>query len=122
MNSIDIEEISTSIINNQVICNKYCLNFYIDENDRAKLWDGCIWIYSNEKKKTDNFENKINIQIIGREVTKFKKNNKYPMEVKYLKGYQKEIKGTLLFVVDLYILIILRYIIVIYYLLIYLKY
>lgn len=100
MNSTDIEETATNIIKNQVLRNKDCLKAYIDENDRTPLWDGGIWVYNSEEKKTDNFENKIDVQIKGRQVTNFKNNNTYQMEVKYLKGYQKEIKGTLLLVVD----------------------
>ena len=100
MNSTDIEEIATGIIKNQVLRNKDCLKSYINENDKTPLWDGGIWIYNNEEKKIDNFENKIDVQIKGRHVTKFKKNNTFSMEIDYLKGYQKDIKGTLLFVVD----------------------
>lgn len=100
MNSTDTEETATNIIKTQVLRNKDCLKAYIDENDRTPLWDGGIWVYNNEDKKTDSFENRIDVQIKGRKVTEYKKNNTYQMEVKYLKGYQKEIKGTLLFVVD----------------------
>lgn len=100
MNSTDIEETATNIIRSQVLHNKSCMKAHIDENDRTPLWDGGIWIYDSEEKKIDNFENKIDIQIKGRNVKELKKNNPYQIEIKYLKGYQKEIKGTLLFVVD----------------------
>ena len=56
MNSTDIEETATNIIKNQVLRNKDCLKAYIDENDRTPLWDGGIWVYNSEEKKTDNFE------------------------------------------------------------------
>lgn len=100
MNSTDIEETATNIIKNQVLRNKECLKAYIDENDRTPFWDGSIWIYNNQRKTTDDFENRIDIQIKGRNVQELKQNLTYQIEVKYLKGYQKEIKGTLFFVVD----------------------
>lgn len=100
MNSTDIEETATNIIKNQVLRNKECLKAYIDENDRTPFWDGSIWIYNNQRKTTDDFENRIDIQIKGRNVQELKQNLTYQIEVRYLKGYQKEIKGTLFFVVD----------------------
>lgn len=100
MNSTDIEETATNIIKNQVLRNKECLKAYIDENDRTPFWDGSIWIYNNQRKTTDDFENRIDIQIKGRKVDDFKDNNTYSFKVETLRGYQKEIKGTLLLVVD----------------------
>ena len=73
---------------------------YINSNDKTPLWDGNIYVYNKNPKTNGTFEGKIDVQIKGRQVNDFKENNIYSFKVETLRGYQKEIKGTLLLVVD----------------------
>ena len=100
LNSFDIEKIATRKIEDLVLKNRDFLSPYINSNDRTPLWDGSIYIYSSNQKTNGTFEGKIDVQIKGRQVENFKENNIYQFKVEALKGYQKEIKGTLLLVVD----------------------
>lgn len=100
LDSFDIEKIATHKIEELVLKNRDFLSPYINSNDRTPLWDGSIYIYSSNQKTNGTFEGKIDVQIKGRQVENFKENNIYQFKVEALKGYQKEIKGTLLLVVD----------------------
>ena len=100
MATSDTEEIATGIIKNQVLRNKHCLRAFVNENDKTPLWDGVIYVYNDEKKKNENYEGKIDVQIKGRKVSEYTENNTFSIDVSILQGYQKEVKGTLLFVVD----------------------
>ena len=96
----DIEKIATNKVEELILKNSEFLSPYINSNDRTPLWDGSIYIYNNNPKTNGTFEGKIDVQIKGRQVDSFKDNNTYQFNVETLRGYQKEIKGTLLLVVD----------------------
>jgi len=100
MNSTDIEKVATNKIEELVLKNSEFLSPYINSNDRTPLWDGNIYIYNKNPKTNDTFEGKIDVQIKVRQVDVFKDNNTYSFKIDTLRGYQKEIKGTLLLVVD----------------------
>ncbi|MBQ4583410.1 MAG: hypothetical protein IJA94_00740 [Bacilli bacterium] len=100
MNSTDIEKVATNKIEELVLKNSEILSPYINSNDRTPMWDGNIYIYNKNPKTNGTFEGKIDVQIKGRQVDVFKDNNTYSFKVETLRGYQKEIKGTLLLVVD----------------------
>lgn len=74
---------------------------YITENDKTPLWDGEIQIYNSTSKGKSTFEGRISVQVKGTAVSKITNgNSKYRMDIVDLKGYQKDKKGTLLFVVE----------------------
>ena len=100
MNSSDVESIAVHILEENVFKYHECLETHIVKGEKTPFWDGSIWLYSDKSKTTNSFVNRIDIQLKGRHVKRFKSNNSFTMDIKYLKGYQKEIKGTLLFVVD----------------------
>lgn len=100
MDSTDIEKIATNKIEELVLKNSKFLSPYINSNDKTPLWDGNIYVYNKNPKTNGTFEGKIDVQIKGRQVNDFKENNTYSFKVETLRGYQKEIKGTLLLVVD----------------------
>ncbi len=100
MDSIDTEKIATNKIEELVLKNSEFLSPYINSNDKTPLWDGNIYVYNKNPKTNGTFEGKIDVQIKGRLVNDFKDNNTYSFKVETLRGYQKEIKGTLLLVVD----------------------
>lgn len=100
MDSTDIEKIATNKIEELVLKNSEFLSPYINSNDKTPLWDGNIYVYNKNPKTNGTFEGKIDVQIKGRLVNDFKDNNTYSFKVETLRGYQKEIKGTLLLVVD----------------------
>lgn len=101
LNKDDIEKLAVSKINDQVLQNSDCLTCYLNTNDKTPFWDGSIWVYDNKKKSSEYFQNKIDIQVKGRLVTKFIKNESYEISVNQLMAYRNEIKGTLFFLVDL---------------------
>lgn len=100
MTNTDIEEFATNKIKEQVLKNNDCLRPFINDNDKTPLWDGTIFIYNDSKKTNSDFEGKIDVQVKGRNVENFKDKNTYQIDIVTIKGYQKEVKGTLLFVVD----------------------
>ena len=99
MNTTDIEEIAIIKIKEQVLRNNDCLRAFINENDKTPLWDGSIYVYSDADKTNEQYEGKIDVQIKGRKVEQYKENNTYSIKITTLKGFQKEVKGTLLFCV-----------------------
>lgn len=101
LNKDDIEKLAISKISDQVLQNSDCLTCYLNTNDKTPFWDGSIWVYDNKKKSSGYFQNKIDIQVKGRLVTKFIKNESYEISVNQLMAYRNEIKGTLFFLVDL---------------------
>ena len=101
MNKDDIEKLAISKISDQVLQNSDCLTCYLNTNDKTPFWDGSIWVYDNKKKSGGYFQNKIDVQVKGRLVTKFIKNESYEIIVNQLMAYKNEIKGTLFFLVDL---------------------
>lgn len=98
---MDIEKIATNKIENEILKNSEYFSPYINSNDKTPFWDGNIFIYNNNNKTKDTYLGKIDVQVKGRKVQSFDDNNTFRMDIETLKGYQKEIKGTLLFVVDI---------------------
>ena len=80
------------------------LSSYIATGDKEPMWDGNIYIYKEGSKKNRNkdFIGRISVQVKGKGVKKLiNGDSKYNIKVEYLRGYQKEKKGTLLFVVEM---------------------
>lgn len=101
MVSGDIGKVAVTKINNELLYYSDYLSGFVNKDDTIPLWDGSIYIYNNKQKTNKDFEGKIDVQVKGRNVKKFnEKSNTFPFEVETLKGYQKEVKGTLLLVVD----------------------
>lgn len=101
-NSTDLEEIATSAIKHEIQKYPESLRAIISENDKTPMWDGQIMIYNNFKKRNQDWEYKLDVQIKGRQVEKFSSGNiKYPIDIVNLKNYQKTGTGTLFFVVEI---------------------
>lgn len=101
---MDIEEIAVLAVKNEIVKYGDILVDYIDMKDKTPMWDGYIYVYkSNSKyKSTKEFEGKIGVQVKGKTVKKLSEgNSKYSIKVDYLKAYQKDKKGILLFVVEI---------------------
>lgn len=100
---MDIEEIAVQRVKREIL--KYdCLKDYINSNDKTPMWDGEIYIYkeNSEYKANEDFRGKISVQVKGHKVNKIKSgNSKYSIDVEYLRAYQKDKKGVLLFVVEM---------------------
>lgn len=68
------------------------------------MWDGYIYIYkyNTKHRANEDFVEKIGVQVKGHKVNKLKRgNSKYPIDINYLKAYQKDKKGVLLFVIEM---------------------
>ena len=101
---MDIEEIAVLTVKNEIVKYGDILVDYIDMKEKTPMWDGYIYVYKlNSKYKANKeFEGKIGVQVKGKTVTRLSKgNSKYSIEVDYLKAYQKDKKGVLLFVVEI---------------------
>lgn len=100
---MDIEEIAVQRVKREIL--KYdCLKDYINTNDKIPMWDGEIYIYkqNSKYKANEDFRGKISVQVKGHKVTKIKSgNSKYSIDIEYLRAYQKDKKGVLLFVVEM---------------------
>lgn len=100
---MDIEEIAVQRVKREIL--KYdCLKDYINTNDKTPMWDGEIYIYkeNSKYKANEDFRGKISVQVKGRKVTKIRSGkSKYSIDVEYLRAYQKDKKGVLLFVVEI---------------------
>lgn len=100
---MDIEEIAVQRVKREIL--KYdCLKDYINTNDKTPMWDGEIYIYkeNSKYKANEDFRGKISVQVKGHKVTKIKSGkSKYSIDVEYLRAYQKDKKGVLLFVVEM---------------------
>ena len=100
MDSSNIEQIAINKVIDLVLKNNEFLSPHINFDDKIPLWDGSIYIYNKSSKTNSSFEGRIDVQVKGRVVKKFKDNNTYQFKIETLKNYQKEIKGTLLLIVD----------------------
>lgn len=100
---MDIEEIAVQRVKREIL--KYdCLKDYINSNDKTPMWDGEIYIYkeNSKYKANEDFRGKISVQVKGHKVNKIKSgNSKYSIDVEYLRAYQKDKKGVLLFVIEM---------------------
>lgn len=101
---MDIEEIAVLAVRNEIVKYSDTLVAYIDTKEKTPMWDGYIYVYKQNSKYKSNkeFEGKIGVQVKGKIVQKLSKgNSKYSIKVDYLKAYQKDRKGILLFVVEI---------------------
>lgn len=101
---MDIEEIAVLAVRNEIVKYSDTLVAYIDTKEKTPMWDGYIYVYKSKSKNKSNkeFEGKIGVQVKGTTVDKISKgNSKYSIKVDYLKAYQKDKKGILLFVVEI---------------------
>lgn len=100
---MDIEGIAVEKVKSEI--HKYeCLKDYINSGERIPMWDGEIYIYKENSKYRSNedFKGKISVQVKGHKVNKLNSGkSKYSIDVEYLRAYQKEKKGVLLFVVEM---------------------
>lgn len=100
---MDIEEIAVQRVKREIL--KYeCLKDFINSNDKMPLWDGEIFIYEENCKYQQNSKlvGRIGVQVKGHKVNKLKNgNSKYTIDVEYLRAYEREKRGTLLFVVEI---------------------
>ena len=101
---MDIEEIAVLAVRNEIVKYSDTLVAYIDTKEKTPMWDGYIYVYKQNSKYKSNkeFEGKIGVQVKGKIVQNLSKgNSKYSIKVDYLKAYQKDRKGILLFVVEI---------------------
>ena len=101
---MDVEEIAVLAVRNEIVKYSDTLVAYIDTKEKTPMWDGYIYVYKqNSKYKTNKeFEGKIGVQVKGKTVEKLSNgNSKYSIKVDYLRAYQKDRKGVLLFVVEI---------------------
>lgn len=101
---MDIEEIAVLAVRNEIVKYSDTLVAYIDTKEKTPMWDGYIYVYKQNSKYKANreFEGKIGVQVKGKNVKKISTgNSKYSIKVDYLKAYQKDRKGILLFVVEI---------------------
>ena len=98
MNTKDLEEYAIARVKDLIHKNRDCMSSFMNENDKTPLWDGNIFIYDNVKKNNKSFKGKIDVQVKGQSVNELLDTCTYEMEIDKLIGYQKECKGTLLFV------------------------
>ena len=101
---MDIEQIAVLAVKNEIVKYGDILVDYIDSKEKTPMWDGYIYVYKENSKYKANkeFEGKIGVQVKGKVVKKLSDgNSKYSIPVEYLRAYQKDKKGVLLFVVQI---------------------
>lgn len=98
-NVMDIEQAATGYLK-QYIARATYLKAIINDNDKEPFFDGSILIYNNNNFINENYVGSIRIQIKGKVVTTFEKNQtiKYQVKISDLKGYLKS-DGCIFFVI-----------------------
>ena len=97
--SDDSEIIAKNKFESEIIENNNTLKPFFSDNDKTPLWDGQIFMYKSIDKRIDNWNDKVYVQIKGKNVKSLSKGNKtFSLEVSKLKAYQRDINGTLLLV------------------------
>ena len=97
---MDIETAATTAIKEK-IANTDRLSQYINERDKEPIWDGSIYVYKNESRKSDNFIGRIPVQVKGKMVKSNileKDKIKYSVPTRNLEKYRDE-GGVIYFVV-----------------------
>lgn len=95
----DSEIIAKNKFENEIIENNNTLKPFFSDNDKTPLWDGQIFIYKSNDKKIDNWDDKLYVQIKGRNVKSLSEGKKtFSFKTSKLKAYQRDINGTLLLV------------------------
>lgn len=98
----DSEGIAKTKFESEIYENNNTLKPFFSDNDKTPLWDGQIFIYKSTEKKIDNWDDKLNVQIKGRNVKSLSESRKtFSLEVNKLKAYQRDGRGTL-FLICLY--------------------
>lgn len=102
MTANDIESIAIDTLKKEL--RKYAEMFtpHLQENDKTPFWDGEIFVYKDANKTKKDYADRIFVQVKGVTVDKIRKgNSKFSIEVETLRGFQKDKKGTLLFVTEI---------------------
>ena len=98
LNSDDIETLSVDAVKKSIITAPF-LSPYINEKDKEPSWDGKIYIYKNNTKTKSEMLGRIPVQVKGKQVTDFPKNEiSYSMQTSDLRNYLYD-GGAVLFVV-----------------------
>ena len=93
----DIEELATGAVKRYFnTCN--LISPQIQENDKTPDWDGELNLYESKKDIRKNYIGSLRIQVKGKEVSKFKNKETFPIETIFLKNAKNE--GFVFFVVE----------------------
>lgn len=93
----DIEELATGAVRRYFnTCN--LISPQIQENDKTPDWDGELLLYKDKKDIRKNFIGSLRIQVKGKEVTKFKDKETFPVETVFLNNTRND--GFVFFVVE----------------------
>lgn len=97
--SDDSEGIAKNKFESEIYEKNNTLKPFFSDNDKTPLWDGQIFIYKSIDKRIDNWDDKLYVQIKGKNVETLSEGNKtFSLEISKLKAYQRDINGTLLLV------------------------
>ena len=93
----DIEELATGAVKRYFnTCN--LISPQIQENDKTLDWDGELNLYETKKDIRKNYIGSLRIQVKGKEVSKFKTKETFPIETIFLRNAKNE--GFVFFVVE----------------------
>ena len=93
----DIEELATGAVKRYFnTCN--LISPQIQENDKTPDWDGELNLYETKKDIRKNYIGSLRIQVKGKEVSKFKTKETFPIETIFLRNAKNE--GFVFFVVE----------------------
>lgn len=93
----DIEELATGAVRRYFnTCSS--ISPQIQENDKTPDWDGELFLYNGKKDIRKNFLGSLRIQVKGKEVSKFKDKETFPVETIFLNNARNE--GFVFFVVE----------------------
>lgn len=93
----DIEELATGAVKRYFnTCN--LISPQIQENDKTPDWGGELNLYESKKDIRKNYIGSLRIQVKGKEVSKFKNKETFPIETIFLKNAKNE--GFVFFVVE----------------------
>ncbi len=93
----DIEELATGAVRRYFnTCSS--ISPQIQENDKTPDWDGELFLYNEKKDIRKNFLGSLRIQVKGKEVSKFKDKETFPVEIVFLENARNE--GFVFFVVE----------------------
>lgn len=94
----DVEELAVNVVKKSIVKSGF-LSQYINENDKEQFWDGFVYIYNNRRKRKEDFEGRVSVQVKGTLKTNLSKDEiSYSVDIVDLKGFLKD-GGTILFVV-----------------------
>lgn len=100
MDNKTIETLAVDAVKDSIILTD-CLDPFIADNDKEPSWDGFIYIYKSERKKKDNLQGRLAVQVKGKEIkSAFKRKITHPVAIVDLKNYLHN-GGVLYFVVHI---------------------